>query len=116
MNQIIKSTLYKLLRSEFLDEKRIKQDISRLYHKFNEIDLIEINGTLFSKVKIHRNNWQYGLLISICKLFHEKLILGTSNRIMIKTLNLNKNWKEIEKRLLNIIKTVTEKGIKSNKV
>lgn len=79
MNQVIKSTLYKLIQSEFIDEKRFKEDIIRLYHKFNGIDLIEINSIMFSKIKIHRNNWQYGLLISICKLFHENILMSENN-------------------------------------
>ncbi|MBC7473278.1 MAG: restriction endonuclease, partial [Candidatus Sericytochromatia bacterium] len=72
-NRILKSTIYKLLKSDYL-EKDLKTSLIKIYHHFNEIKLVDINATDFQKIKIHRNNSYYGFLINICKIIHENLL------------------------------------------
>lgn len=72
-NQIIKTTLNKLITSKLL-ENDIKNELIKIYQHFNEIDLIEITEESFKKVKIHRNNYFYGFVINICKLINKNLL------------------------------------------
>lgn len=72
-NQIIKTTLKKLISSKLLD-KDIKNDLMKIYNHFSEIDIIEINDNFFKKIKIHRNNYFYGFILNICRLINKNLI------------------------------------------
>lgn len=72
-NQIIKTTLKKLILSKLL-ENEIKNELIKIYQHFNEIDVIEINEEVFKKIKIHKNNYYYGFIINVCKLINKNLI------------------------------------------
>ncbi|MGP4082723.1 5-methylcytosine restriction system specificity protein McrC [Pseudalkalibacillus sp. R45] len=57
-NQIIKTTLYDLLKTPQTD-KKLKEDIQQLYHYFRDIDLLKLSSKMFNEVKIHRSNSYY---------------------------------------------------------
>jgi 5-methylcytosine-specific restriction enzyme subunit McrC len=76
-NQILKATLKHLTKIKTLD-KQIKQEIWFYYLKFSNIDEIDIKPSLFSKVRIHRNNSFYDFLLKISKLIIENSVLDES--------------------------------------
>lgn len=73
-NQILKATLKRLTKIKYLD-KKVKQEVWFYYLKFSNVDEIEIQLALFSKVRIHRNNSFYDFLLKISKLIIENTVL-----------------------------------------
>lgn len=76
-NQIIKTTLYQLLRVESLDSE-LKEDIQRMYPYFSDIRLISLNARIFDTIKLHRSNQHYRFVLDICHFLHESLLLHES--------------------------------------
>jgi len=74
-NKILKSMLAILSRMEGLD-KNLKASSRESYFRFVDVDEIEIRLHHFSKVKIHRNNFEYDFLLKICKLILECAVLN----------------------------------------
>ncbi len=72
-NQIIKTTLKRLICTEGLD-KNIKKDIHQLYFRMGGIDQIDLSERLFRKIRLHRNNAFYGFLLNICELIYTNLL------------------------------------------
>ena len=77
-NQLLKATLKRLTKIKYLD-KKIKQEIWFYYSKFSNVDDIEIQLALFSKVRIHRNNSVYDFLLKISKLIIENTVLDEAD-------------------------------------
>lgn len=77
-NQIIKSTLNKLINYKNID-KELKNKLIILSRYFIKIKDININNNTFKSLKYHRNNIHYKFIINICKLVHSKLILDRNS-------------------------------------
>ena len=77
-NQLLKATLKRLTKIKTID-KKVKQELWFYYSKFSNIDDIEIQLSLFNKVRIHRNNSFYDFLLKICKLVIDNCVLDESN-------------------------------------
>ncbi|MCR8743908.1 5-methylcytosine-specific restriction endonuclease system specificity protein McrC [Romboutsia lituseburensis] len=89
-NQIIKATLYIILKSKNID-KNLKEDVMRIYHYFSNITNINISRHHFEKAKIHRNNRYYKLPLDICKLIYNDIIADENDG------SISFNYKEEEK-------------------
>lgn len=89
-NQIIKATLYNLLKSTSVDSK-IKEEIMKIYHYFGHITSIKLSKTDFDNAKIHRNNRHYKLSLEICRLIYKDMIVDESKG------EISFNFKEQEK-------------------
>ena len=121
-NQIIKSTLNKLINYKNIDGE-LKNKLIILSRYFIKIKDIKINNNTFKSLKYHRNNIHYKFIINICKLVYNNLILDknyneNSGRFYIDK-NENKTMHRIyEKFVLNYYKinyqnfTVKSKPIK----
>jgi len=72
-NQILKSTLLKLLLSDKV-EPQIQTEIKPTIFRLPQIETIRIQNRHFVQVKIHRNNSHYSLLMNICELIHNHLL------------------------------------------
>lgn len=72
-NRILISTLYLLSRTKGLD-RELKNELITLQRMFSGIDLIEINNSLFSKIKLNRNNRFYGFLLNVCQIIYENTL------------------------------------------
>ncbi len=73
-NQLLKATLKMLLQEETLNQK-IRQDIHLILQRFpSDIPHLNVKKTHFKKVKLHRNNSNYKLLLSICELIWQELL------------------------------------------
>ncbi|WP_226065036.1 5-methylcytosine-specific restriction endonuclease system specificity protein McrC [Kaistella polysaccharea] len=72
-NRILLSTLYSLSRTKGLD-RELKKELFKLQRMFSGIDLIQINNSLFSQIKLNRNNRFYGFLMNVCQIIYENTL------------------------------------------
>ena len=72
-NQIIKTTLSRLLETEGL-EKKLRNDIYILVRRMEHIEEVELSNKIFSKVRIFSNIRQYRGPIHVCKLIYDQLL------------------------------------------
>lgn len=72
-NQILVSTIYSLSRTKALD-KDLKTELITLQRMFSGIELIQINNSLFSQIKLNRNNRFYGFLMNVCQIIYENTL------------------------------------------
>ena len=73
-NQLLKATLKRLTKIKHID-KELKKQIWLYYFKFSNVDDIDIQLSLFSKIRIHRNNSFYDFILQISKLIIENTVL-----------------------------------------
>lgn len=73
-NQILKTTIYKLLRTEKLDSE-LRDILRKLFWKLPEIDLIRIDSGIFKKVRLTKNNYFYDFLLKICQIINEDIFI-----------------------------------------
>lgn len=66
-NQIIFTTLYRLIKTVNLD-KKIKSEIKNIMWMFNEVEIIELHKSAFKLVRLNRSNKFYGFLLKVCEL------------------------------------------------
>lgn len=76
-NQIIKTTLWYLLKSNKIGNKT-KVEIKRILNYFGNIDLIDINAIKWDNIYFNRNNLSYKYIIGLCKLILNGLIVSDS--------------------------------------
>lgn len=74
INQIIKTTAYKLYNSININEKN-KQDLNSVLLYFNKVDLINIKQNSFN-IRFNRNNYYTYYMLMICKLIYESTMLS----------------------------------------
>ena len=72
-NQILLSTLYRLIRTKDLDTG-LKRQIKPLVWMFDGIQTIELSRRAFSQVRLHRNNRFYAFLIKVCQIIYENTL------------------------------------------
>lgn len=78
LNQILKSTVYLLLRQKDVDEK-YKAELKKEMLYFSEVDVIELPDVHWSDIRFQRNNRNYQLLLAICQLLIEGSLLTTES-------------------------------------
>jgi len=76
MNQVLKTTLYKLILCNELKEEK-KYELKKIIMYFTNADIIEISDINWKSFQYHRNNSTYRLIINICYLVLKGLILTT---------------------------------------
>lgn len=69
-NQILTSTIYKLIRTKGVDEN-LKKELVKLQKMFLGIDIIDINKNHFNQIKLNRNNRFYDFVMKVCYLIYE---------------------------------------------
>jgi len=72
-NQLLRSTCDRLLRSGVL-EKEIRHEVRVARDILALVSSIRVEDSLFSRVRLHRNNRAYRLPIAICRLVHRALM------------------------------------------
>lgn len=73
-NQIIKTTVAKLLKDKSLDAQT-KADLKTSFQNLHKIDQVPINPLTFRKVQLHRNIKHYDLLLRVCRFIAENSTL-----------------------------------------
>ncbi len=117
INQIIKTTAYKLYKTEGVKEDNKKKLNNTLLH-FNNVDLTDINDNSF-KIRYNKNNLYVAYLMNICKLINESCMLSENkgNYKFINVLDDDKTMESIyELFVYNFYKYHLEKIAKTYKV
>ena len=70
INEILVTTLHRLIKTLNLN-KELKGEIKKLLWMFIDIDQIEIQSSLFKKIKLNRNNRFYGIILDVCQMVYE---------------------------------------------
>jgi 5-methylcytosine-specific restriction enzyme subunit McrC len=73
-NQIIKSTINKVLRIRELDQS-IRKDLLEIYKRMLQVSDINLNRNHFKRVRLHRNNLFYRFVLNVAYLIHENIVL-----------------------------------------
>lgn len=76
-NQILKTTIGKLLRTKNLDSS-IKDELHKVYLKLPPISEIVIRQAMFSKIRLHRNNYHYDFILKVCQIVNDNLFIDES--------------------------------------
>lgn len=72
-NQVLLSTLYRLIRTRDLNND-LKKQLKPLIWLFPGIQPVELSQRVFSQVRLHRNNRFYAFLIKVCKIIFENTL------------------------------------------
>jgi 5-methylcytosine-specific restriction enzyme subunit McrC len=70
LNQILVSTIYRLILTKGLD-KKLKRELVSCQRMLSGIDQIEISNPLFKQIRLSRNNHFYGFVMNVCQLIYE---------------------------------------------
>lgn len=76
-NQILKTTIGKLLRTKNLDSS-IKDELYKVYLKLPPISEIVIRKAMFNQIRLHRNNYHYDFILKVCQIVNENLLIDES--------------------------------------
>ncbi|HPE09225.1 MAG TPA: 5-methylcytosine-specific restriction endonuclease system specificity protein McrC [Saprospiraceae bacterium] len=71
LNQILITTLYKLMRTKKLD-RGLKNEIRTLLRMLPNIEPIKLRPSMFVRMRLHRNNRFYGFIMHICELLYQQ--------------------------------------------
>ena len=74
LNRILKATAFRLLRNKGVT-KELRGDLNNIYSKLDNVTLIELGSSVFSKVSLNRNNLSYKFLINVCQLIYSNTVL-----------------------------------------
>ena len=74
-NQILKATIRTLIHVDDLNGE-LKGELTGLYRKLHEIENIQLNRSIFSRVQLHQNNEFYDFLLKICELIYDSLLIS----------------------------------------
>ena len=74
-NQILVITLNRLIKTDNLD-LNLRNAIKNLLWRFDGIKPIDLSNSVFSQVKLHRNNKFYGFILNICHLIYENSLMS----------------------------------------
>lgn len=75
-NQIIKSTMLLLIKTEEVKKERKKQ-LKKLLPYFNKVSTINLKNIEWNRFSFHRYNYSYKFILTICYLIAKSLILTT---------------------------------------
>ncbi|WP_338792523.1 5-methylcytosine-specific restriction endonuclease system specificity protein McrC [Bernardetia sp. MNP-M8] len=79
-NQILLSTIQRLINTRNID-RNLKTELIFLQKKLPQtIEKIELKNSLFSQVKIHRNNRFYGFVMNVCYIIFENTLPSESEK------------------------------------
>lgn len=71
-NQILRTTLEKLLKTDHVDEE-LKHEVWSLLKRLPYIQNLYITPSIFKQVRLHRNNRFYDFLLNVCYIINENL-------------------------------------------
>ncbi len=106
-NQILKSTLHRLIRTPELD-KKIKEGVTTIYRKFEGISSIKITSHDFDRVTLHRNNFFYHFLLQICQIIHDYILI-TEDEGKYKFKSFLRDEKKMQLVFQNFVKNFYKK-------
>ena len=54
----------------------VLSEIKNLVWRFGEVEPVELDGLIFSKIRLDRNNKFYEFILNVCHLIHENSLLS----------------------------------------
>lgn len=78
LNQILKSTVFLLLRQNDVDRK-YKAELKKEMLYFSGVDVTELSEIRWADIRFQRNNRTYQLLLAICQLLIEGMLMTTES-------------------------------------
>jgi 5-methylcytosine-specific restriction enzyme subunit McrC len=72
-NRVLVSTLRRLMRTAKLDGE-LRNDIRKLRLMFDQVEEIELRPSVFTQIRLHRNNRFYYFILQICSLIYENTL------------------------------------------
>ena len=94
INQIIKTTAYKLYKSQEIKEE-YKKDLNNVLLYFNQVNIIDITKKCFESLKFNKNNYYVYYMILICELINDSLMLS-ENKGKFKFINILDDEKRMQ--------------------
>lgn len=94
INQIIKTTAYKLYKSQDIKEE-YKKDLNNVLLYFNQVNIINITKKSFESLKFNKNNYYVYYMILICELINDSLMLS-ENKGKFKFINILDDEKRMQ--------------------
>ena len=92
-NQILKTTIYRLVHTSDVDKKQ-KQELKRVLLFFGNVDLIQTDHIKWNKLIYHKSNQNYEFLLNICYLTLTGL-LQTTDKGKFKLLSFSDEHMEM---------------------
>lgn len=78
LNQIIKSTLLSIISGNKVN-RNVRKKVGGLLPRFENVDIISLEGNTWSRITYSRNNKRYNFIIVICRHIHELTMLSFEN-------------------------------------
>jgi len=73
-NRILRTTIRNLVVRDDID-KRYRSDLADIHRRLDSINEIDLSGSVFKRVQLHRNNAFYGFLMDICELIYNYYVV-----------------------------------------
>ena len=105
-NQIIKSSIKILLEFNGLS-KLNRGELAGLFHRLQQVASRPLNGSDFTRVRYHRNNREYRVLLSICEMVHTLSMpdeQGSGKRFIDFVRDEKRMWKVFQEFVFNFYK------------
>jgi 5-methylcytosine-specific restriction enzyme subunit McrC len=80
-NRILKTTIKNVMAIENLTPE-LKEGLHEINRRLWEIEEVYLSSQLFRRVQLHRNNYYYGFLLSVCELVFDALLASEDCGIM----------------------------------
>lgn len=77
-NQILKTTISKLIRTNGLDPK-LRDELHRILIKLPPISEISVRPSHFKQIRLHRNNYNYDFPLKVCQIVNDNLFIDESS-------------------------------------
>ncbi len=77
-NQILKTTIFKLIRTDCLDPE-LRDELHKILIKLPPISEISIRQSHFKQIRLNRNNYSYDFPLKVCHIINENLFFDESS-------------------------------------
>ena len=94
INQIIKTTAYKLYKTENINSNH-KKELNNVLLYFNQVETINVTKKSFENLKFNKNNYYIYYMILICELINDSLMLS-ENKGSFKFLDILDDDKKMQ--------------------
>ena len=100
-NRILKGTISTLLRFDTLTREN-REELAGLYRGLRDVSDVRVSASSFYRVRLHRNNQNYRLLLSICEMVQRYALPGEHGHGM-RFINFNRKqmWKLFQLFVMN---------------
>jgi 5-methylcytosine-specific restriction enzyme subunit McrC len=113
-NRILKSTINTLHRFETLSQSN-RDELAGLYRGLREVSDIRVSAANFYRVRLHRNNRDYSLLLNMCEMVHRYTLPEERGRGM-RFVDFNRDRKKMWKLFQRFVRNFYDKRQRTYRV